>query len=266
MILCPLQAFTQPLRLARWTHRRYRHFNEPAISWWRISFSIDYSTDKHRSLTSSKSILRTYSRDQAHLLAASREVTREYIHLHRAWHRECINDRRPDPKLYEVGDRVFARRSILRYSGQITNAFNGPFLDQKYISDELSAEFDAFYINPDTYLWAPAASVFHTTPDPPAPLVFFRHVDIIYSARQPVTSNAKLQLYHFNVERKYVCTAFWTHLIKLQHLVSHRVTAPNKFNYITRAHNSKVTCESANHAYVHSIEFLQKISRLLVKS
>ena len=124
IIMCPLQAFHQHLRLALWTHRRYRHFNEPAISWWRISFSIDYSTDKHRSLTSSKSVLRTYLRD--------------HIHLHRAWHRECINDRRPDPKLYEVGDRVFARRSILRYSGQITNAFNGPFLDQKYISDELS--------------------------------------------------------------------------------------------------------------------------------
>ena len=188
-------------------------------------------------------------------------MTREYIQLHRAWHRECINDRRPDPKLYEVGDRVFARRSILRYSGQITNAFNGPFLDQKYISkhDELSAEFDAFYINPDTYLWAPAASVFHTTPDPPAPLVFFRHVDIIYSAWQPVTSNAKMQsMYQFNVELKYLCTAFWTHLMELQHLVSYRATAPNEFNYITRALNSKVTCESVDPAHVHSIESLQK--------
>ena len=77
------------------------------------NFSIDYSTDKHRSLTSSKSVLRTYSRDQAHLIAASQEVAREYIQLHRAWHREYINDRRPNPVLYEVGDRVFARRSIL---------------------------------------------------------------------------------------------------------------------------------------------------------
>ena len=204
--------------------------------------------------------MRTYSRDQAHLLAAFREVAREYIQLHRAWHRECINDRRPDPKLYEVGDRVFARRSILRYSGQITNAFNGPFLDQKYISDELSAEFDAFYINPDTYLWAPAASVLDTTPDHPAPPVFFRHVDIIYSAWQPVTSNAKLQsiLYQFNVELKYLCTAFRTHLMILQHLVSYRATAPNEFNYITRALDSKVTCESVNPAHVHSIESLQK--------
>ena len=43
--------------------------------------------------------------------------------------------------------------------------------NEKYTSkhDELSAEFEAFYINPDTDLWAPAASVFHTTPDPPAP-------------------------------------------------------------------------------------------------
>ena len=138
IIMCPLQAFHQHLRLALWTHRRYRHFNEPAISWWRISFSIDYSTDKHRSLTSSKSILRIYSRDQAHLLTASRKRDSRVHPFTSAWHRECINDRRPDPKLYEVGDRVFARRSILRYSGQIINAFNGPFLDQKYISDELS--------------------------------------------------------------------------------------------------------------------------------
>ena len=86
-------------------------------------------------------------------------------------------------------------------------------------------------------------------------LVFFRHVDIIYSAWQPVTSNAKLQsiLYQFNVELKYLCTAFWTHLMELQHLVSYRATAPNKFNYITRALNSKVTCESVNPADIHSI-------------
>ena len=35
--------------------------------------------------------------------------------------------------------------------------------------DERSAEFEAIYINPDTNLWAPAASVINTTPDPPAP-------------------------------------------------------------------------------------------------
>ena len=48
--------------------------------------------------------------------------------------------------------------------------------DKKYISkhDELSADFEAFYINLDTDLWAPAASVFHTTPDPPAPPTFPR--------------------------------------------------------------------------------------------
>ena len=117
--------------------------------------------------------------------------------------------------------------------------------DKKYISkhDELSAEFDAFYINPDTYLWAPAASVLDTTPDHPAPPVFFRHVDIIYLAWQPVTSNAKPQsIYRFNVELKYLGTAFWTHLIELQHLVSYHATAPNEFNYITRALDSKVTC------------------------
>ena len=54
----------------------------------------------------------------------------------------------------------------------INLAFDGLFLRRRiHISqhDEWSAEFEAIYINLDTNLWAPAASVINTTPDPPAP-------------------------------------------------------------------------------------------------
>ena len=42
--------------------------------------------------------------------------------------------------------------------------------DEEYISkhDELSEEFEVFYLNPDTNVWAPAACIFNATPDPPA--------------------------------------------------------------------------------------------------
>jgi hypothetical protein len=34
------------------------------------------------------------------------------IEENRAYHREYINSRRPDPKIYSIGDTVFARRAI----------------------------------------------------------------------------------------------------------------------------------------------------------
>ena len=46
------------------------------------------------------------------------------------------------------------------------------FSDEEYISHNMmngQQKFEAIYINPDTNLWAPAASVINTTPDPPAP-------------------------------------------------------------------------------------------------
>eukprot|EP00956_Cyclotella_meneghiniana_P039807 scaffold180031_cov23-Cyclotella_meneghiniana.AAC.1 len=47
-------------------------------------------------------------------------------------HRELINSARPDPKIYEVGDRVFARRTVQSSKkkervGKLEFAYTGPW-------------------------------------------------------------------------------------------------------------------------------------------
>ena len=46
------------------------------------------------------------------MLLHSREIASLVINETRASHRERMNNLRPDPKVYEVGDRVFARRTV----------------------------------------------------------------------------------------------------------------------------------------------------------
>ena len=50
----------------------------------------------------------------------------------RAWHRELINARRPDPRIYSVGDVVFARRATRSDSkrgrvDKLMHPFTGPW-------------------------------------------------------------------------------------------------------------------------------------------
>ena len=63
-------------------------------------------------LTSSPLKATTFAGEQARLLKCGREIAKELIHQHRAWHREFINQRRPNPRIYSVGDKVFARRAV----------------------------------------------------------------------------------------------------------------------------------------------------------
>ena len=59
---------------------------------------------------------RSSARRQAIILEASRKIGRilidEHRACHRACHRELLNSLRPDPKLFEPGDYVFARRTV----------------------------------------------------------------------------------------------------------------------------------------------------------
>lgn len=76
-----------------------------------FSFPIDFSVSKHLDLTSSPAAVQSYAKDQATLLSASRDIYRVLIEEHRSWHREWVNSNRPDPRQYEIGDIVFARRA-----------------------------------------------------------------------------------------------------------------------------------------------------------
>jgi hypothetical protein len=77
-----------------------------------FTFPIDYSTNKHWELTSFPSAVESYSRDLATRLSALRDVAHLLMMEQRAYHKELINSRWPDPHVFSVGDMVFARRSV----------------------------------------------------------------------------------------------------------------------------------------------------------
>ena len=54
----------------------------------------------------------TYAANQARLLLHSREITTLLIDQTRAYHRGRMNQLRPDPLQYKVGDLVLAKRAV----------------------------------------------------------------------------------------------------------------------------------------------------------
>ena len=57
------------------------------------------------------STVKTYSKTVAELLDASRKVATVLLEEHRAYHRELVNSRRRDPRVWQKGDIVFAHRT-----------------------------------------------------------------------------------------------------------------------------------------------------------
>jgi len=77
-----------------------------------FQFPIDFSAYKHWELTSAPPTIKSYVKELAAHLQASREVAKILVEEQHAMHREFINARRPDPKVYSVNNIVFACRSI----------------------------------------------------------------------------------------------------------------------------------------------------------
>jgi hypothetical protein len=97
-----------------------------------FAFPIDFSSGKHWELTSTASTVVSYSKELAHRLSACREVAELLVEEQRAYHREYINARRPDPRIYSVGDIVFARRAVRSHAAReivdkLQFAFTGPW-------------------------------------------------------------------------------------------------------------------------------------------
>ena len=98
-----------------------------------FQFPIDFCTQAHWQLTNStpKSVI-SYSRELATRLSSCREVAMLLVQEHRAWHRELVNDRRPSPRQFKIGDIVFARRATRSDSRQekvdkLMYAYTGPW-------------------------------------------------------------------------------------------------------------------------------------------
>ena len=79
----------------------------------KFQFHIHFSADKHWELTSAPPTIKSYAKELAAHLQASREVAKILFKEQRAMHREFINTSQPDPKVYLVNDIVFAHQSIV---------------------------------------------------------------------------------------------------------------------------------------------------------
>jgi hypothetical protein len=74
----------------------------------KFAFPIDFSNRKHWELTSSAITVVSYSKELAKQLSACRQATVLLVEEQRAYHREYINARHPDPQIYSIGKIVFA--------------------------------------------------------------------------------------------------------------------------------------------------------------
>jgi hypothetical protein len=73
-----------------------------------FSFPINYSSGKHWELILSPSTVITYSKELATHLSACRKVAKILVQEQRAYHCELINAWHPNPRVYSIGDIVFA--------------------------------------------------------------------------------------------------------------------------------------------------------------
>jgi hypothetical protein len=78
----------------------------------KFQFPIDFLADKHWELTSTPATVKSYSKNLAVHLQASREIAKILVKDQRAWHHKFVNAHWPDPKVYSVGDIIFARRAV----------------------------------------------------------------------------------------------------------------------------------------------------------
>ncbi len=77
-----------------------------------FAFPIDYSAGKHWELVSSPSMVMTYSKELAMRLTVCRAIAELLVKEHRAYHRKFINANHPNPRVYAIGDIVFARQAV----------------------------------------------------------------------------------------------------------------------------------------------------------
>ena len=77
-----------------------------------FAFPIDFSSTTAVRLTSSKKWIESYAAHQAKLLQCGRAIAKLLVQEVRDYHRERVNALRPDPRVYSIGDKVFARQTV----------------------------------------------------------------------------------------------------------------------------------------------------------
>jgi hypothetical protein len=98
----------------------------------KFAFPIDCSAGKHWELVSSPSMVTTYSKDLAMRLTACHAIAELLVKEHCAYHRKFINANHPNPRVYAVGNIVFARQAVRsdaqqEHVNKLQYAFTGPW-------------------------------------------------------------------------------------------------------------------------------------------
>ena len=139
-----------------------------------FAFPIDYSHDKASRLTGDAKWADTFAAKQAKLLLHSREIAKLIIQETRELHRERMIARRPDPRQYEVGDKVLCRRTVQSNKAKgivdkVQYAYNGPWevvsklpgasYEIKHVASGRMDKKHAMHLSPMPYELVPFAPV-----------------------------------------------------------------------------------------------------------
>ncbi len=99
---------------------------------YELQFPIKFLTDKHWELISTPATVKSYLKDLAIHLQALREIAKILVEEQRAWHREFVNAHQPDPKVYSVGNIMFACQAVQSdairgHVDKLSYPFTGPW-------------------------------------------------------------------------------------------------------------------------------------------
>jgi hypothetical protein len=98
----------------------------------KFAFPINFSTGMHQESMSSPTTIESYSHDLSERPAVCHKIAILLVSEHCAWHRELINSRQHDPRIYKPNDIAFARRAVRSnaskgYVGKLEFVFTGPW-------------------------------------------------------------------------------------------------------------------------------------------
>ncbi len=97
-----------------------------------FAFPIDFSTGKHAKLYSTPGTIKSYSQELAISLSSCREIANLLVREHCCWHQDLVNSRQRNPRIFSVGDFVFARQAMHSntkhgHVDKLMHPFTGPW-------------------------------------------------------------------------------------------------------------------------------------------
>jgi hypothetical protein len=108
------------------------------ISWSMVAIGhkfalpIDFSTGKHAKLYSTPGTIESYSKELAIRLSSFREIANLLVWDYWCWHRNLVNSRQCNPRIFSIGNIVFACQATrlntkCHHVDKLMHPFTGPW-------------------------------------------------------------------------------------------------------------------------------------------